>query len=76
MKQIGIYGLSGTLMHLYVKIGYVVYSCIVLLISSSLLFSLWSSNLQNHYVEGEEKVKADFSKLHEDMQEAFRKLEE
>ena len=57
--------------------GYVVYSCIVLFISSGLLFSiLQSSNLQNHYVEGEEKVKADFSKLHEDMQEAFRKLEE
>ena len=56
--------------------GYVVYSCIVLFISSGLFSILQSSNLQNHYVEGEEKVKADFSKLHEDMQEAFRKLEE
>ena len=46
-------------------------------IHSSLLPTLLlSSNLQNHYVEGEEKVKADFSKLHEDMHEAFRKLEE
>lgn len=47
-------------------------------IHSSLLHTLllWLSNLQNHYLEGEEKVKADFSKLHEDMQEAFRKLEE
>lgn len=32
--------------------------------------------LQNHYIDGEEGVKAEFAKLHEDMQEAFRKLEE
>jgi len=32
--------------------------------------------MQNHYTDGEEKIKGDFVKLHEDMQEAFRKLEE
>ena len=32
--------------------------------------------LQNHYTDGEDGVKADFTKLYEDMQEAFRKLEE
>ena len=31
---------------------------------------------QNHYEIGENDVKTKFSKLYEDMQEAFRKLEE
>lgn len=31
---------------------------------------------QNPQTEGEEAIKTDFSKLNEDMQECFRKLEE
>lgn len=33
-------------------------------------------NPQNHYTEGEASIRADFAKLHDDMQDAFRKLEE
>ena len=43
---------------------------------ADIIHQLTRMKFKNHYVEGEEKVKADFSKLHEDMQEAFRKLEE
>lgn len=32
--------------------------------------------IQDHNVEGEQGVKDTFAKLHDDMQEAFRKLEE
>lgn len=45
-------------------------------------YSLMSSrynyylNLQNHYDVGEAEVRAAFSKLYDDIQEAFRKLEE
>lgn len=65
-------------MHHYIKrlCGLFLYQYTPPIHSSLLPTLLLSSNLQNHYVEGEEKVKADFSKLHEDMQEAFRKLEE
>ena len=31
---------------------------------------------QHPIEEGEEAIKADFAKLHDDMQEAFRKLDE
>lgn len=36
----------------------------------------WLYNLQNHQSEGEAGIKAAFAKLHEEMQEGFRKLEE
>lgn len=40
------------------------------------LFSVCTIFPQNHYTEGEASIKAEFAKLHDDMQDAFRKLEE
>jgi len=43
---------------------------------ADIIHQLTRMKFKNHYTEGEETVRASFSKLNEDMQEAFRKLEE
>ncbi len=38
--------------------------------------SALTHTVQNHYAEGEKTIREDFAKLQDDLQEAFRKLEE
>ena len=44
--------------------------------SLSLSLSNTHTHTQDPYSDGEPKIKSEYAKLNEDMQEAFRKLEE
>ena len=48
------------------------YDCVIKL----LIIVLFSLFLQHPIKDGEDAIKAKFAKLHDDMQEAFRKLDE